>query len=664
MDPLDYVRSLKHRWKLIVACMLIALPVGWFLSPETPASAPPTTPVFKATTILFAPMQTSTSVRGTTPSFILQEVETRATLGVVPERVAEALEFEGGVDGLLARIRITTDETGLLSIIATAPTARRAELMADTLVDEVLETLDRGAHRQIRVVEQDLAQVERQIERLDGGAGDASSEGNKSGGGGGDAGRGLDSQRQGLVQELAQLRSSLRDGSAGIEVIQEAIAEPVTTSQGLQAPRSRGVRLLLAAVIGLIVGVGVALIRERLDPRIRDREQAADAFRLPVLAEIPTIPRRRRSGNVATVTPGTLASNAFQLLAAALRFGRHPAASNVAWENGQSRGRTILVTSTAQSEGKSTTVANLAAAFAEFGNRVIVLCCDVHRPTLHDTLGVAQGPGLSDLLTGAGLVTFRQVVHQTMLDRVRIIPAGTTPGASVALLSSPEMHDLLLEATAAADILLIDAAPVLATSDWTQLLPEIDGVLLVARAGATTWASAERAAGILEMLQAPVAGIALNGVAASSMRRGYGYRYQEGSRTMDARPTTASTFEPPVPPRFSPSPLPTSVGGPPASGADATLLASGNGLKEEPVVTSDLQEAAKALHEGKRVRLKHQRRSGSLGFLEVARVSSFGSAEEGPTDDEATDDEATDDGPSPRVIEEIHDPIRASMDRP
>ncbi len=113
------------------------------------------------------------------------------------------------------------------------------------------------------------------------------------------------------------------------------------------------------------------------------------------------------------------------------------------------------------------------------------------------------------------------MLRETDVPGVRIVPSGRPHDAAAghSLFSSAGMDAVLDAAAGAADIVLIDAAPVLANSDWTLLIPKVDEVLIVARAGSTTWAAAERSAELLRMLQAPCVGVALNALPVSSVSR-------------------------------------------------------------------------------------------------------------------------------------------------
>lgn len=538
MEPVDYLRGLERRWKVILASVLVALLVG-FLFTRGDAGSRPEPRSFRATTHLIHSAtlsNLSAALRGATN---LQTIAALVTIGEIPERVAEELDHEGDPDDLAQRIGVEVDPTtGLLSIAATAPTSRDAIQLSNAFAEALMGYLEdrnlefqRGLEEDARDVERGIRQVDVQLESADP-----------------EEQRALSAERDGLVfdlqnlnQQIAAIESSTNP--SGLEVVESATATPVTPEQGLRAPDSRVVLLLLAAIAGLLLGVGVALVLWRLDSRIETKDAAEEAFGLPVVGEIPVIPRGRRDSVVSGEFPHAPASNAFRLLAAALQFGRQGPVAEGGSPNGNRSWRTILVTSAAPSEGKSTTVANLAATFAQVGKRVVVMCCDFRHPSLHATFGVEQGPGLSELVTAAGGVDLEGALQETALERVRVLSTGNVPDNAAGLFGSERMQQVIAAARAASDVVLIDSAPVLVTSDWAQLVPGVDAVLVVARAGKTTASAARRTTEILSSIKSPVIGVVLNRLPSSLIgkgrygygfgRYGYGYAAPVGQRVLE-----------------------------------------------------------------------------------------------------------------------------------
>jgi len=157
-------------------------------------------------------------------------------------------------------------------------------------------------------------------------------------------------------------------------------------------------------------------------------------------------------------------------------------------------------------------VANLAAAFSQVGQRVLILSCDFRHPSLHDVFGFQNGSGLSDALRRRwnGQSILETQVRQTALPGVSLVPSGSVPPRPSTLLTAPSMGKALEEARKLADVVLIDTPPMLQASDAAHLMGDVDSVLVVARAGKTTAEQAERVQALLGRLGAPVVGLALN----------------------------------------------------------------------------------------------------------------------------------------------------------
>jgi capsular exopolysaccharide synthesis family protein len=271
----------------------------------------------------------------------------------------------------------------------------------------------------------------------------------------------------------------------------------------------------------------LALVLERLDTRLRTKEEAEEHFSLPVLAEIPRLSRlrRRRQG---AFTPRSAATDAFVLLATTLlrrlepQRGENNGEASV--ESERDLANAILVTSPGPGDGKTTVAANLAAGFSEMGSRALVMSCDFRHPQVHQLLGVSNIHGLSDAIHSANgkPVLDRRVLEGKLGDLdLEVVPSGPPPNHPGELLSSEVMRRALLEARRRADVVILDSPALLAASDATLLFPEVDAVLVVARAGHTTERDARRTHQLLSRLKVPEAGVALNGVGEDATSRRY-----------------------------------------------------------------------------------------------------------------------------------------------
>lgn len=270
--------------------------------------------------------------------------------------------------------------------------------------------------------------------------------------------------------------------------------------------------LMVGALLGLALGAAVALGVDALDKTIRTPQTASDVFNAPLLASIPR-QRRLSAEPLSAVSSSSPASESYRVLRTAIRF--RDSADPI---------KTVLVTSAAAGDGKSTIAANLAIAMAQDGARVILIDADLRRTRLASMFDLPVGAGLSNVLLGKlklndALVPWRR--------GLRILEVGT-PGLNPSeALGSQAMVDVLNEAKSMADIVIIDAPPVLPVTDPAVLAALVDGTILVCRWGRTTLHAADATRQTLDNVGAEVIGVVLNaegGGRASNYYRHYSTR--------------------------------------------------------------------------------------------------------------------------------------------
>jgi capsular exopolysaccharide synthesis family protein len=514
MDFVDFLRAARRRWIVVVVTVAVAMGVG-LLSTAVVETGPPVRQ-YQATSVMLN-AGTASAFTGIPGYANLRTIAELATVGEVPRRVAEDIAYEGDPVDLARDVRsVGNVDTGILKISATSTDPREAKLLADTfarqLVGFLQDTTARNAAEERSRIQKDITELRARVAALTRQIGSTVSSGETA----------LVSQRDAANAELTlayqqqQQLAASTESSIELQIIQDA--KPfLLPEQGFLQVRSWPSRLILAGILGLLAAGGIVFVLERFDTRIRNKDRAEQAFELPVLAEVPMLTRRqaREAGVLVAAKPKSVAADAYRILAAGVTR-RPPKVPQV-----------ILVTSAGPGEGKTTTTANLAAAYAEVGRKVLIISCDLHRPQIHRLLGVPNTKGLSDLLSGEHgreHLLLDGHVWKTQIDNVRVIPSGPAPANPAELLSSERMQRLLREARDSADVILLDTPPVLAVSDATSLFPETDAVVVAAWAGKTTEEAGRRTNDLLEQLGAQAVGVTLVAVADAALPRGY-YQY-------------------------------------------------------------------------------------------------------------------------------------------
>jgi protein-tyrosine kinase len=201
--------------------------------------------------------------------------------------------------------------------------------------------------------------------------------------------------------------------------------------------------------------------------------------------------------------------------------------------------RSLVVTSPAPSEGKSTTAANLAIVLAQSGQKTILVDADLRRPVQHSIFQLPNKQGLTTALIERN-VSVKRYLQEVGVEDLRVLTSGPQPPNPAELLGSQRMRDLLSELEEEADLVIVDMPPVLAVTDSSLVAGAASGVLLVLRANVTTFAAAQKAVDQLRSVHARILGIVLNGV--QSGTDGYYYYYYPTEGNSDERKKGAATL--------------------------------------------------------------------------------------------------------------------------
>lgn len=338
-----------------------------------------------------------------------------------------------------------------------------------------------------------------------------------------------------LAISLARREQELRI-LASLQTGKAEVAQAAELPQGPSAPRVER-NTFLGLVFGLGFGVALAFLTGRLDRRVREPEEVEALLERPILGTIPDF----GAGGASVVAGGqraTMAVDAFQALRTNLRF------FNISGDV-----QTLLVTSANPGDGKSVVSRNLAFAAAEAGLRTLLIEADLRRPTVATALAIPQTIGLSTVLVQQS--TFAEAVqeiplarstraaHNGSVDDLHVLVAGPPPPNPADLLQSDGMDELLTQCEQEYELVILDTAPVLFVPDAVALFKRSIGVLIVARMGRTERHSLERLRKYLQLLEAPVLGIAANSVSSTSY--GYGYGYGGGYGVVAGSATSSAT---------------------------------------------------------------------------------------------------------------------------
>jgi capsular exopolysaccharide synthesis family protein len=327
----------------------------------------------------------------------------------------------------------------------------------------------------------------------------------------------------GLEQSLAELVSTVN-----LDVGQILTPAPLPGSPSGPGPASNAT---LGIVLGLALGVATALIRDRLDERVRGREELEIQSRAPVLAFIPRVRsrsngfiRRNRSrakGKLAPIItleqPASEAAEAYKGLAVRLL---HLAPQKTV--------KTIVITSSVADEGKTTTTANLGAALAVAGKRVVLVSADLRRPGLQRYFYLDLTPALADLIRDRRKAL--EALSFTSTENLWVLHAGLNASVNspLELLATDAMAEVVADLRDFADFVLIDTPPILSASDVSAVAPLADGVLIVVDPRRVEGSLIEEARQEIQLTGAPVIGVVVNRYDPRHFRRyssAYVYRY-------------------------------------------------------------------------------------------------------------------------------------------
>ena len=275
--------------------------------------------------------------------------------------------------------------------------------------------------------------------------------------------------------------------------------------------------MAMALVLGLMLGVGLTLTLDWLDTRLRSADEISAILGVPVLGVVPHMTGAESyqvRGQKVNIEPTSPEAEAYKTIRTAIYFGVP-----------EGKARTILVTSPAPNDGKTTLVSNLAITMAQAGQRTLIMDCDFRKPRQHEIMDVPQEPGLCNVLARQAQLT--EVLQRTQIEGLDVLACGAIPVNPSEMLNSPLFNEIMEKLLQRYDRVVIDSPPVMPVTDARILGALSDVTLLVVQAKKSTRKSTQQARDGLLSVGSHLLGAVVNDVSRKSSRYGYysGYGY-------------------------------------------------------------------------------------------------------------------------------------------
>ncbi|WP_354697400.1 hypothetical protein DSM112329_03025 [Paraconexibacter sp. AEG42_29] len=427
----------------------------------------------------------------------------RITSPAAVARVIELLELKQSPEKVQSSVSTTVEvASNLVAIDAEASDEKLAADLANTFASVTRTAARREAQQRYRAIARDTQARARRLK------------GEKN------------AARRAVFEDQAARLLTLASFARPVDVVRRAVEPSAPTSP-------KPVRnAVLAGLLGLMLGVALASLRQAFDRRLRDPSDVESAFDDPVLGQLhtaalghtPWAPRKRRGNRRdEDVEP-------FRILR-----------TNLALVSSGRESKTVLVSSPLPAEGKSTVAIGLAWAEAMTGRRTLLVDCDLRRPSVAERLGIPASPGLADFLRGDAEPS--EIVHSLELEGLSgkaatslvCIPAGAHTENHAELLESERFENFLAQVSEVYDRIILDSAPLLPVSDTLALLPRADCVVLCLRLGQTTRDDGEAAKATLDRADTKSVGLVIT---AADKSQGV---YYTGSYGYSSTPAGASS---------------------------------------------------------------------------------------------------------------------------
>lgn len=506
IDMRQYLALFLHWWWLILLSILIAAAAGYIISKQM-------TPIYEANTTLlineapsgqtadYSSLLTSERLASTyaqiiTKRPVFEKVITRLGIALTPEDLFKMVTATPVRDTQLIVINVESADPGLSAAVANALYLVFAEQLQDSQSTRYSASKD-SLKAQMTEAENQIAALNQTLSTATDSAEIARIETR------------LNQYHQiyaNLVVSYEQVRTTEAQTLSNVVQVEQAVVphEPIR-------PKTMQ-NTILSAFLGLVLAVGGILAADALDDTVKSPDEINRQLHLPIMGTISRYDEPEDSQLITRAQPRSPVAESFRALRTNVQYASvdHPL-------------RTLIVTSPAPADGKTTVVANLATVTAQGGRRVTVVDADLHRPRIHHLFKVDPRPGLSALFIKP-TVRLNGSLQPTGSDRLHVIAAGELPPNPSELLGTNRMREILDTINEQSDMIFLDTPPVLSVTDAVVLAPIVDGVLIVVRPGVTKMAALKAAVEQLRYVGANVVGIVLNSVDNKSSRYGYYYK--------------------------------------------------------------------------------------------------------------------------------------------
>ena len=505
-----YLQTLRQRkwWVGSIAVLVLVLSLAFSLTAHKQYSA--------TAQLLVQPSVNANALSATQQPVTQTDVQTELQL-VTSAPVQQAVRAQ--LKSTPAVSASEVGQTNVMAITATSGVPSQASLVANLYANAFVQYRQAVASRNLESAE---AQLRSQISSI--GQQLGSFHGNTTS----PEASALFNQQAVLKEQLAQMQVS-----GAVDTGEVVLVTPAQTPVSPSSPKPVQ-DALLGLAVGLALGLAVAFLLNSLDDRLTSKESAEHVGGGPVLAMTPVVASWRRQTQkpvvVSLTEPTSPAAESYRSLRTSLQFARQ-----------EQQLRSLVVTSPGVGDGKTSTLANLGVVFAQAGERVVLVSCDLRRPRIGEFFELDEQAGLTSVL--AGQRTLEEVILPVPgIDRLSLLPAGPVPPNPAELLNSASAQKIFARLRDDFDLVLIDSPPVLPVTDAAILSQHADATLMLAAAGQTRRGDLRRAVEKLDQVGATILGIVLNKVTRHSGRNyGYGYSYTYKPYEYSYKPNHAGT---------------------------------------------------------------------------------------------------------------------------